>query len=856
MSENKTVIDVDSNIEQTDHVQGEEITPDMEKKEEMISLKENEETGQKIEKKVTIIEEENTDEVYRIKLLSKKVALVPIVEKDDPSNKNFHQTYLKNLANRALNGEGTINSSIVLLLILLIRFSPEFLTGEKIFDLYKDDIQNYTGWTDVQHVVALPYWLSAAAACLLCLIIGLISIFYIMPSVPIVKRLKNEGKSEYFVNAMNLFFYYTHPIYLMLSLISFLTMSHGVFMIGLYFKNRPLVIFARVIFGFVDAIHLVVHTFIIIKRYGHHNFALAFGFISSIKTMIFMIERQMPTLLSLFSFLLLGLLMCIFSICATISLPYIDLEKKSIFRMEDRDENWGDIDPSENSSKRTLGEKVTHLSGFTLFHQTLNFCLFLLYMFPFYHGGKLWDKIYNPNLLDKNPLATLQDSVFFSRAVFSPAIGALLDTEPLKINVTEKFGFLWFKKVVSGIKIHLITLFIGILGAVITQVVFNQLGIFVTSRFFYFFSFTLGFFFALAQTTILTIPYIFFSNTQDHYHSLSYATYKSISYFLYNMASLINIYIIQSDEVFMPVWYTCIGILSFLSLGILIAIFFIYIGKKDDPPPETLFKPIEDKEVVINEEIEEKKDISWWWLLFIIPVETIIFLFFIVVFLFGSGIVSFILTFLYTNDHDPVRVYLLPTITLLCIISMKLGFPDVLTKLTDSIFFVRTRKALGLFSLPTIGDRLTSNPQLSMAHAAIELNQVLFKTLHTPNLKAKPVLFVVPDEVVLENEGERFEFYEKRDDIDYSKLDDVYECSNGLLIVDIKEGKNLFFYAKYMNTQEGKYLGRYIDFKFFTEKFLFLVFISYCFFVSIPIIFKMFHKCKYSILTFSYLWRL
>jgi hypothetical protein len=66
---------------------------------------------------------------------------LPPNKKRKESNNYFRDTFLINFLNRKDNGEGTINGSVILLLLLIMRFSPEFLTGEKIYDLYGKDIE-------------------------------------------------------------------------------------------------------------------------------------------------------------------------------------------------------------------------------------------------------------------------------------------------------------------------------------------------------------------------------------------------------------------------------------------------------------------------------------------------------------------------------------------------------------------------------------------------------------------------------------------------------------------------------------------------------------------------------------------
>jgi hypothetical protein len=802
------------------------------------------EETQPLEKEDVILEKTTRDVIETIKESSRKIALP--TKTSEEKKLTFHEVFVKNMENRATNGEGTINNSIILLFLMIIRFSPELLTGEKIYDLYGKEIAMYTGWNSVQYIIAFPYWPAAACGYAFSLVFGLVALFLVMPAVPIVKSMSDEGKNSFYVVSMKVLWYFTHPMYMMTLFIAILTMSHALFIVAILQKVETLAIIARVIFGFSDSMHLCYHTYFIMFRFGKSNFALAFGFLTSVKAMTYMIERTLPRLMSMQSYLILGLIMCIISCCATLSLPNADMDTTSIFRLEDRDAKW--TDKVETTTTRTIPQQILDVLGFTAMHQTLNFVLFLLYMFPFYYGGVVWNSKYHSNTTDHIPLEFLQDCVYYSRAIFSPAIGALLDTENHEIDLGNRKGVLWVLELLKKTKINFAILITGMVGVIITQYLYFHGEIHGFSQYFYVVSFLLGFAFALSQTTLLTFPMLFFHNTRPDYLCLAYATYKSVSYFIYISACTINIYVINSEQILNPIWYACTSYLLLLLATFVCGLIGLLVYKKyflgrPEIAEESTFQPVEKKEITMVSKWDRPpvKKTSWWWLFFYVPLEAVVLFFALAVLFVGSGFSSIILTYSFAIDHDPVRIYLLPTITLLCVISMRLAFPDVLRKFLLTLFFKHTRAILGWIDLPTIATKLSSSPQFSIACEAVERNYQLWETLNMSQLDPEPILIVVPDEIVLKNEADRFELYEKNQIQGYEDMD-VWECSNGMLVVDTRGERNIFDYAKSMKTQDRLYSGKFVDFKFFTEYFFFLVFVVYCGFIALPIVVKLGHK--------------
>lgn len=184
---------------------------------------------------------------------------------------------------------------------------------------------------------------------------------------------------------------------------------------------------------------------------------------------------------------------------------------------------------------------------------------------------------------------------------------------------------------------------------------------------------------------------------------------------------------------------------------------------------------------------------------------------------------------------------LLPVIMILCLVSMRLAFPDVLSRFFSTFFFKNTRAILGWRDVPTLATRLSSSPQFSIACEVIERNTTLWKTLNSEHLSPEAILIIIPDEIVLKNEADRYDFYEKVEHYNYTGMD-YFECCNGVLVVNASGDMNVFDYFPHMKGQDGLYSGKFVDFKFFTDYFFFIVFVVYCVFMTIPTVYKLFHK--------------
>lgn len=366
---------------------------------------------------------------------------------------------------------------------------------------------------------------------------------------------------------------------------------------------------------------------------------------------------------------------------------------------------------------------------------------------------------------------------------------------------------------------------------------------------FYLFAVFNGIAFSLLMNCLFTLPMLYFTNAQKNFRTLSYITYQSLSGMIWSVSRVINIYVITNETIMLAFWYPSMIIMGlFLVLMTFIFFFYIFFLRKSDVKIK-----VTDENNKTIEAVKKKKLQNWeqyYQLIYLVPFEALSLIFYIILALFGCGIANIVLIYTFSSKKDIADWFILPVLSIVCIISMRLAFPEVLSKFFGSVFFRQTRKILGYTRKSTIAQRLQTNPNFSIATEVLEKSK-FWKALNQPKLNIPLVAFVVPDEIVLQNEEERVKVLGMMDDENYEQLD-VRKCSNGIIVVDSKTlEKNIFVYEKSPESVKTKYKGKFLDFKFFTEKFLFYVFGGYVLFFTIPIFFKAFQKSKFDVLIIS-----
>lgn len=604
-------------------------------------------------------------------------------------NKKYKSTirnFVQNIyLERTVQSQGQINSAFILLILLVSRFGCELINGDKIASNFGEQIRYITNWNllDIENIVSLTYWLGALPGFLCAGVVGLYATFI-------------HNRRRYFNGK------YFQPIYSLVFWIIFIFICHGFFIIGLLHANIPLCVMSRILFGFADAMHVSYNTFIIVKKFKYDGFANAFGFTLSIRTLTNVIIRSLNSFLRLivpnnsflfFLFLSLGILL--FSIIGSMSYTHLDMELKQSDFLRDRK-------PQKHAEKYLMAstnktQRILYFSIFIFLHLIAYFVTyFTFFMFPFHFGGVIWNLLQNNNSGNLNDLHYLQDIADYSRSIFTPLTGSFLDSEQLilekpKVNADRNSFFY----VLSKFKIHMLTVFVGIVGCFILQFI-GQLGRTPgNSPYFFMFATALGFFIAVSQNALLNLPLVFFANFMRNNISLTYGTYFAFCNVAWVLSRLLNSYVVRTVTSMYVTFSIGSGIiLLYILSGLLIIArqFYVHcvskrkkeltvklevhvpslsssIGadqlKSSTLSPSTTTKDgegIMEPASSIQLFRKKKQKSHWLWLLFYFPLELAIFIFVLMLFFVGSGIPSIIVYysfFLYIYINSIIMFVLL-----------------------------------------------------------------------------------------------------------------------------------------------------------------------------------------------------
>jgi hypothetical protein len=360
---------------------------------------------------------------------------------------------------------------------------------------------------------------------------------------------------------------------------------------------------------------------------------------------------------------------------------------------------------------------------------------------------------------------------------------------------------------------------------------------------------------------LMTWPILLLYNYDFPHKTIMYASYILLPLAFFDVTKLLNQYVLYRDSiVFLVVFYSLMGIILGFSILILLCFFGSFVFSR-------LLKKFSIKriehDITLKPEPEQPekqfKKTSLLWLFVYIPLETFVFLFGILFSFIASGILNLILHFNFSmNITDGLgNVVFLPLLFMFTALSMYFAYPEELKRLLGAFLFGKSRLILGWEKNSTIGRKIYSNPEFSIAKEQLAANSTLWVSLNTSNIRPKIAMFVVPDYVVLNNEKDRTLVYEYDDKKDYSMFSHE-KCSNGLLLVN-EQDNNLFKYLEknYDGYRKKKYQGRFLNFNIFEDNFNFLIIASYCLFFLIPIFYKLILICKIFIqLIFSHLYKM
>lgn len=623
-------------------------------------------------------------------------------------------------------------------------------------------------------------------------------------------------------------------------------------MFSLEFCSDALIQFIIVSLKHFD-LFLDLYIYFVVKHFKNDHFSLSIGFILSLDAFVSVAQTFVHEIMNLYTFLWTVFGLLIFSIGATLSLPYLDMASESEFLHREVEVKK---DPTEKQPK----QKVDIIWGVTIFvviHSSLVIAKYLaIDMFPFRYGGVIWNEKYVPPT-DKVSLNQLREGIFFTRAILSPAIGVLLDTEHKKINAKWKDG--WIKisyEVITSLRVHLFALLFGFGCCVICNFLLLYGGIYPKTVFYHTLSAIYGFSQSLVINAIYSTPWILIRNLKYSLHSHTYAAYAMLISFFASSSGLLSVYLIQSEAWLYPVWYIIISyviILFIVACIYLIYILYNYKKAVENYPATIIFvnskkeeKKEEDKEFKDATDGEKKNPLNkYLWLLLYFPLDFIVFIFCLLLMTIASGCVNIILYFAFgTRAHlSAVKIFFLPVVSILCVISMKIAFPEVTDEFFGSMFFKRTRSILGFEKTLTIGEKLINNSDFSMATAVLEKKRDIWRYLNSNNIEKKVTVVIYKDLVVLAKEEERIKFIEDPSTIVESDYDKE-ECSNGVILVPkFTKEKTMYDYEEqYPKEYVVKKWAGLMDFRFFTDNFYLGVYTGYCIFFTIPIFYRILLK--------------
>lgn len=130
------------------------------------------------------------------------------------------------------------------------------------------------------------------------------------------------------------------------------------------------------------------HSYFLVKRFRKEKFVLAIGFLFSIESFCFTVDRFIPPLQDPFTFLWVSLGFYFISIFASITIPYVDMDKGSVFNAKIEDNNKKE-EPDDSPQQVIM--RVFYFFSFLVIDQLLNICTYVgLFIFPFHFGGAYW----------------------------------------------------------------------------------------------------------------------------------------------------------------------------------------------------------------------------------------------------------------------------------------------------------------------------------------------------------------------------------------------------------------------------------------------------------------------------------
>jgi hypothetical protein len=753
-----------------------------------------------------------------------------------------------------------LNYVVVLFLLLIGRFGSILIEGDIYNGAVVPQINNIllnstivTNWNvnSTQYYVDVSFLSGYIGGELMNLVYGLLSVFLIIPlleayitrTTPSGKGLKERPKdlAAYVIKKHKIPY---HPF--VLFSFCLLIFNLGFYLCFKWWVYEGVTVF-RTLFGVCDAVHRYLSFLFICKQFyqQHLIFALGLFFATDALIQIFSSVLRSIASIGLFDILLISNIVCAISTVAIIALPILDFEKQSIFKTV------------VSIKHRDVNERYYWRKYPALIYIPIH--VGLVFVFSFCQGFLQLltaDMQYPADWLENARIMQV-----LIQAISMPAIGGILDMQQVRMHHDPKASVARIIYLsLRFYKWNYIFLFLGVAGVTTMSSLFSFVKMKVFTSLLTVAGFQ-GFFLSAIQMPLLSFPIIFVRNIDFRYKSLLYPAYMNSAFLAQACANFVKFWIFSSQKVFTNViwiFVVFVGSLDLITLFILFPIvllsaFFLMwdwikpFRSIDAGISLSSLKMHVDHEKKDDDYTPPKKKPHYWRLIYLIPAEFLVLLLSLTVLFTTCGGLNILLHSLYstTPTQNVPNIIFLPILFSFTVVSAYLTFPSEILRLVGAVFFRKTRNILFGEPLQTIGRLLSSNPAFCMAHEAVKKKEKLYQGLWSSHLTPKVTISVVPDDVVLPNEDDRFVIMEMKE----STSEDVDKilCSNGLLWVDRENIKkiNMFPVSRELDIHPLeiiKFRGRFLNSHNLYRYFHMFAYVAYGAFFLIPLVYKLILK--------------
>eukprot|EP01080_Neovahlkampfia_damariscottae_P002580 gene2580-3542_t len=735
-----------------------------------------------------------------------------------------------------------LHSAIFLFFISLMRVGPTLMYGENLHLAYYLDMKMFYGWNDFQFYSTLPFLVGSSFAFLLFFLFRLISF-------PFLVALSNHIESkptkflQVFVNFLK------DPYYICILSLCLMTGFQLGVIYSIQYPSPIALIILRGLFGFFDGIHRYHTVYFVAKIFSNQNFCLAVGFITSVETLVTASLTLVKTYITANYYLWGCFFACIFSTIVSASLKTLDTKDFNLFGANFEEEF---LIISRLKHKTQL---VAIIVVFSIFHLSLQFCNFVgLNIFPLNFGGYgIWFSKMNINPFSSD-LFVLIFTAYLIKAMMIPLIGTLLDTEYDTFEVKHSN----IVEIIQKHTIHFRTIFIGILGTAISQVLYYFTEVEPRTHYYYGLMVLYSLCSSSLQISLISFPMIIIRNMVPQMFATYYSMYSGLYLLTKDVSRILHIFVIDNEIAVQVFMSTTIAYILIILVFIVVVWVVSYGVKRYRKSKVQKFKIIESEDTA-GENSRRHSHVGtlnfpvgdivgqYWRLIYILPMEIIS----LCVTSLGAfllfGAVNFSMIYFY--GYRDTNLIFLPILFIMFLISIFFSFSAPARKLFSKTFFKKTRKILGILKKVTIGKKITENFRYSIAIWTLKTGapyklEALSKADDTDFLT-----FIVPDSIVLRNEDDRIKIFELIEDVKLDRVTNKQHCSNGVLITNDSERRNIFNFQSRMNdfVVLRKLKGRFFDSNWFKQNFYFVMYGGYIMVFALPVFINIFYcieDCK------------